>query len=193
MLILSTDDFEIQELKVEHETSTLASSTVSWKETVMGRGLHRINVSGQIMMKDQDDVQAWQGFILGLQGRVQPFILDTGSNNDWHNPFFNPIRGVTCVHQVGIGVTKIGVTNTNLMKVGMNLQLGDQKKVYYITAIDRASNQITIFPPNRYLTPQGSPLSFDVKPVLRLDEDKYAMTYGARGKNISFKATEVML
>lgn len=193
MLILSTNDFDIQELKVEHETSTLSSETVSWKETVMGRGLHRIEVSGNIKMKDQDDVQAWQGFLLGLQGRAQPFILDTGSNNNWHNPFFNNIRGVTCVHQIGIGVTKIGVTNTNLMKVGMNLQLGDQKKVYYITGIDRASNQITIFPPNRYLTPQGSPLSFDVKPVLRLSEDKYSMIYGSRGRDVQFKAMEVML
>ncbi|QBX71564.1 hypothetical protein E4630_12210 [Aeromonas hydrophila] len=193
MLILSTNDFDIQELKVEHETDTLANESTNWKGDYMGRGLHRFEVSGNIKLKDQDDVQAWQGFILGLQGRAFPFILDTGSNNDWHNPFFNNIRGVTCVHQVGIGVTKIGVTNTNLMKVGMNLHLGDQKKVYYITGIDRASNQITIFPPNRHLTPQGSPLSFDVKPVLRMLENKFSMTYGSRGNDVTFKAREEQL
>ncbi|MGY3913775.1 hypothetical protein ACW5XW_24665, partial [Aeromonas piscicola] len=79
----SVDDFNIGELEITNLAPTLISETVSYKTVALSRGIHRLEVSGSIMLEDQDQVRKWQAFILGVLGRAMPWKLDTGADSSW--------------------------------------------------------------------------------------------------------------
>lgn len=191
--VLSVDDFNIGELEITHLAPTLISETVSYKTVALSRGIHRLEVSGSIMLEDQDQVRKWQAFVLGVQGRTLPFLLDTGADSSWHNPFYLNIRGVALATSGGIGNTLLNVNNTTQLKLGALVQIGDNLKTHVITDIQPTKNQITVFPPLPYAMPQGTSLKFDVKPLLRFDEDNFKVIYGSRGNVVKFKASEIIL
>ncbi|MGY3913595.1 hypothetical protein ACW5XW_23955 [Aeromonas piscicola] len=191
--VLSVDDFNIGELEITNLAPTLISETVSYKTVAMSRGIHRLEVSGSIMLENQDQVRKWQAFILGVLGRAMPWKLDTGADSSWHNPFYLPVRGVTLSTSGGIGNTKLTVSQVNQMRLGALVQFGDNLKIHVITDIQQQNSQITIFPPLPYAMPQGTPLKFDVKPLLRFDEDNFKVIYGSRGNEVNFKASEAIL
>lgn len=193
MKTLSVADFYIGPLKVEHSTSTLISETISWKSHRLSRGLHRLIVSGDVMLANVDDTLAWEAFFLGIKGEAEAFILDCNANNDqWHNPFFTQVIGRHSLEtKLNINQTKISlVGNMFGIKPGSKFQVGSQTKVFTITEI--SGNQITFFPASRFEEAAGSTVTFDVKPKMYMDESKTSVQYGQRATKVSFKCVEVV-
>lgn len=193
MKTLSVADFAVSPLQVEHATSTLISETISWKSQRLSRGLHRLVISGDIMLYNDADTKAWEAFYLSLKGEAEPFILDCNTDNDqWHNPFFTRVSGRhTTETKLGINQSKIGlIGNMSGIKPGCKFQIGSQTKVFTITSV--SGNQIEFFPASRFDEPAGAIVTFNVKPKLYLSDSKSSVQYGERGTKVSFKCVEVM-
>ena len=194
MTVLSTANFNIGELEVSHLTSTLQSESISWKTISLSRGLHRLKISGRILLENDADIKAWEAFWLSIQGKALPFTLDTGNDNTWSNPLFTPVTGAVSISTAGIiGQTQIVLTgNVTSVIAGSKFQIGQSTKVYTITEINKTTKAITFFPALRLAFPASTVLSSYVKPKMQMTKDETSINYGARGKEISFECVEVI-
>lgn len=191
--ILSVDDFMIGNVKVEHETSTLQSQAVNWHTTNLSRGLHRLVVDFEIMLADDTDVKNFEAFYLQCEGKANPFIFDTGKDNSWSNPFHTPVVGKhTLAAKASIGTSNISLTGSmSGISAGCKLQIGEGAKVYTIRSVNGQS--VEVYPKIRIAYPASTPITFSVKPLLRLKDDQSGkIGYGSRGNTVSLTALEVM-
>ncbi|MFM4908545.1 hypothetical protein ACEUCM_05830 [Aeromonas dhakensis] len=191
--ILSVDDFMIGNVKTEHETSTLQSQAVNWHTTNLSRGLHRLIVDLDIMLADDIDVKKYEAFFLQLEGKANPFILDTGEANNWSNPFYTSVVGKHSLGaKVSIGTSNITITgNMSGVTPGCKIQIGAGAKVYTIRSVNGQS--VEVYPKLRIAYPASTPITFSVKPLLRLKDDSSGkIGYGSRGNTVSLTALEVM-
>ncbi|WP_324016624.1 hypothetical protein [Aeromonas hydrophila] len=191
--ILSVDDFMIGNVKVEHQTSTLQSQSVNWHTTNLSRGIHRLVVDFEIMLTDDVDVKKYEVFYLACEGKANLFIFDTGNSNSWSNPFYTQVVGKhTLSVAASIGTKNITLTgNLSGITPSCKIQIGAGAKVYTVRAVNGQS--LEVYPNIRVAFPSSTPITFSVKPLLRLKDDQSGkIGYGSRGNTISLAAYEVM-
>lgn len=193
MKILSTNDWIIGNVSVIHNTPALVTSSVSWKETALSRGMHRLEVDFEVVLPSADDVNNFEAFLLQIQGRANPFILDLGADGSWHNPLTQPFN-MTLSTAAGINNTTLRLTESRDVALGAKFQIGTDTKIYTVVESDRNDQTIDIYPALRYQQPVGAVLNFkNPRPVLRVKDDKTAaIKYGDRNTVYKLSCTEVM-
>ncbi|QWL58199.1 hypothetical protein HQ400_07730 [Aeromonas jandaei] len=188
--------FIISGVEMTEETPNLFTQSSNYTANARSRGLHRLGFSFDVFLATDQDVKAFRAFYLNTRGRLNPFVLDLmpiGFSTDdtpWYNPLFTSVRNVTVANPIATGANSMVLAGVSTpIPAGSMFQFPNDSKIYTLLKDARANQTVEFFPASRQVVPASSVLIFDVKPVLRLDEDKTKLNL-SKGSSVKLQAWE---
>jgi hypothetical protein len=176
------DNVIISNVSITHEVPTFYTESLSLKGRSRNRGIHRITGTFDIHIGDFTSQQSWTAFLLKLQGRTNTFELDLPLHFKSTEMYQNP----TLTAAAGIGYHDLLVSDVGEIVTGSCFNMMNDNKTYYVTDVDYAQDQITIFPKLNQSHLLGSTIQF-IEPVVtcRLSDDNQTITYSESGRVIT--------
>lgn len=191
-----TGGFIISDVELTEETPNLFTQSNNYTANARSRGLHRLGFSFDVFLATDQDLKKFRAFYLNTRGRLNPFVLDlmpvgfSVDDTPWYNPLFTSVRNVTVANPIAVGANSMTLAGvSSAIPAGSMFQFPNDSKIYTLLADAKANQAVEFFPACRQVVQEKSVLEFDVKPVLRLDEDKTKMNL-SKGSSVKLTAWE---